>query len=409
MKLREYGSMNNFWRLATIEFKEINRGVSMKKLRIVAVLLIILFGCTAKEAEPVSEEQVEISSDEIIEENSDNNNEEIIIDQVIDKNDSYFSDDDSIPCLIINDLRMRDAPNGNLVTIMDGLNHAPVKCYRVIETVKDDKYTWMKADFDDGIWFGTKPEWLQYITPNSDTNKYSVNERAEYVETGYFNAHNGKPLNMSQFSNSSYDEIKTLYPMDRETFELCQFLKKAIPGMCWTADSVVNFDARNPSEEARERITWQIFYYGPVVTKKGLHPMFNSGFDSYLTFKEHADYYTEKMYGNVINLQTVQYYDPDTQVYALFSFLDGHGSYVPFPIVLSQDREGEYITAKVALIEYEGSDKYNGSLYLVDNKAFKDLRGIDTKDYIENEARKCECVLKALDDGSYQLITVKVE
>ena len=156
--------------------------------------------------------------------------------------------------------------------------------------------------------------------------------------------------------------------MDEETFILCQFLKKAIPGMCWMVDSVVDFDARNPSEEARERITWQIHYYGPVIKSKNMHPMFNNGFEQYVTLKEHSDYYTEKIYGNVINLQTVQYYDPDKQVYALLSFLNGHGSYVPFPIVLDKKQEGEYLTAQVALIEYEEGDKYNGSLYLVDNE-----------------------------------------
>jgi len=381
----------------------------MKILKIITVLSIILFGCTTRESESIPEEQVVVSGDEIIEDNSENNNEEIVIDQVIDKNGSYYSDDESIPCLIINDLRMRDAPNGNIVTVMDGLTHAPAKCYRVIETVKDEKYTWMKADFDNSVWFGTMPDWLQYITPNTETNKYSINERAEYVETGYYNADIGKPLNMSQFTNSSYDDVKTLYPLDKEAFELCQFLKKAIPGMCWAVDSVVDFDARNPSEEARERISWQIHYYGPVIKEKGLHPMFDNESKQYITLKEHSDYYTEKMYGNVINLQTVQYYDPDTQVYALFSYLNGHGSYVPFPIVLSQEQEGEFITAKVALIEYEEGDRYNGNLYLIDSENFKDLRGIDTKDYIENEARKCKCVLKKMNDGSYQLITVEIE
>lgn len=381
----------------------------MKTLKSIVILSILLYGCATKEPEPDHKDQDITDNDDAIEESINVDNEEVVIDPVVDKNGSYYSDDESIPCLIINDLRMRDAPNGNIITIMDGVVHAPAKCYRVVETAKDEKYTWMRADFDNSIWFGTIPEWLQYITPNKEINKYSLNERAEYVETGYYNADTGKPLDMSQFSNSRYDDIKTLYPMDNKTFELCKFLKRAIPGMCWTVDSVVDFDARNPSEEARVRITWQIHYYGPVIKSKGIHPVFENGFERYVTLKEHSDYYTEKMYGSVINLQTAQYYDPDKQVYALLSFLNGHGSYVPFPIVLSQEQDGEYITAQVALIEYEDADRYNGGLYLIDSKDFRDLRGIDTVDYIENKAVKCECVLKALGDGTYQLITVKLK
>ena len=107
-------------------------------------------------------------------------------------------------------------------------------------------------------------------------------------------------------------------------------------------------------------------------------------------------------------MQTATVYDSVNQVYSLLTFLNGHGSYLPFPIVLNQNREGDYITAQVALIEYEEADRWNGQLYLVDNDDFKDLRGIDTKSYIENEAKKCECVLKVTESGSYQLITVKL-
>lgn len=221
----------------------------MKKvLSIILIFMMFVFSLTACSTQNESIEESEEKTEEIIEQDE-AQPEETPVDPIApfkDKNGSYIEDGQSLACLLINDLRIRDNPGGNLIKEKwmgkERNVHATMKCYAYTDSVEKDGYKWLKIG--DDRWIGTKPEWIKESFLNENKNLINPDKRIKIVEEDGW-----APC----FINDEIDGLGKWLNMDETQKELSVFLKSVMPGVGHGGVELINFDSRNPSEEAKFR------------------------------------------------------------------------------------------------------------------------------------------------------------
>ena len=419
-----------------------------KTLSLILIFMMFVFPLAACSAQNEKIEESKEKTEELIEQNA-TRPEETPVDHITpvkDNNGTYIEDGQSLACLLINDLRIRDNPEGNLIKEKwmgkERNAHATMKCYAYSDSVEKGGYKWLKID--DNRWIGTKPEWIKESFLNENKKLIDPDKRIKLVE-----GNGWAPC----FINDEIDGLGKWLNMDETQKELSVFLKNVMPGVGHGRVKLVDFDSRNPSEEAKHAVFFQLIECGPLMlVNSGDYPnvlkhtedlYYNSivvyqeidenskeivawvsdgkGYtDAELArmsaksdpmiLEEHLNYITEKYYGNVIDFRTTplsSIYDFENKAYAV-PMGGGYGMEDSFPYVYDYEFEGNIITAHVIPLHYM-SNLGSGDYELIDTikEDYKPIKKSEEDNYINNVAPRCEVKIRITDSGNYQLITVK--
>ena len=356
---------------------------------------------------------------------SQNNEEEILIEHeeeiqteidtiepVIDRNGTYISEKQSLACVIIPDLRMRKEPAGDLIKeeYDDTKNkHAPMMCYAYLNEEKTDDINWL--EIDKNVWIGTKDEWIK---------KSFINENKDFIaDLSDIPDEKWSPLGPSVFSN--IDKVQKIMECTDHELQISSFLKKTMPGLGHGSTDIIDFDSRNPSEEAKNALFYKLIlnfhqYLFQNSDKKRQddaidlvikQDQLNNGVFEYYLYngfpEENLNYITNKLYGNAIDFRTVAWYVAQYNTY-IYSEPTGFGCYDSMVNVIDYNETETEISVHGSVFCLDLLEMDN--IYIVDEKY---LKIDDNKEYLNNQAPKFNAVIRKTSSGEYQLVTVTVQ
>ena len=394
------------------------------------LIAILISGCGENAPELSRESSVAKEEDTITETEEVNSTKSQIEEPVLAE-----TPEQQVPIVCINTdyLRIRNAPNGDILTqTVDGKEYtiyAKRRGYVYTDTVEKDGYKWYCIG--ENQWIGTKPDWVveSYLGENFDLD---TDSRIPFEITGGY---------VPNLVSRHVDEISSYLELDDVQKDLLVFLNYTIPGLEFTGVRMSNLDMDNLSDEDISTILEHLFMRGPVMpldakhypellTKTAQLYLDNSTIEresdpwviddnEYYTLEgvlwapmyleEHLNYISRTYYGEVIDFRTcdyVDFYDPENKIIVpIMPFITGVGGVDTLPYVYEYRIDDNMIIAKIAVAYVCDSDNgYSPGVI------FRGSEGIEAtkENIIQYAEQKAEVAIRISEDGQYQLRTVKI-
>lgn len=395
----------------------------------ICTLLIILCGCIPSTGEDIIVDDAEINEeseeeqiiDEVIEKNVINDFDAIPL--VIDNDGEYIEEGEIVACVFHDGLKLRTSPNGDTIKDYDGSDmYASLKSYRILDKKVDGDYEWFKIGEDRWVANIDSCVRLEEYRLISDFDETTYQERSPYNDDcDYFF--------FDDVMNGKY-QCDIFNDMSEEQKELTRFLIKTMPEYNTEYFYPFDFDARKPSEMAKDfmlrkiesnfvssidnndsRIEHDILKAKNYVIGDNDSSLYirlgslKTANGIYYVLGEHVKYFEYNYYGNVIDLSTAGTYDSENDIY-----IDDSERYradaLDLPYITNINRKDNVLLIEFSVISLCPSADDNKHYKLVYSNDFPDAEKNDFQKYLDF----CEKYIATAyenNDNEYQLITVK--